>query len=1381
MAASLGTANESTMHSTVQGKRLGYDSGASLMAEGPHALYSRTGEALASGLEHGLPQVEIRFRHLSVEAHVQVDSDGDNGDRLVELPTLVNDVKRKVAKLTATKSQVRKQILRDVSGVFRPGTMTLVLGQPGSGKSSLMKMLSGRFPMSSDILVDGEISYNGKTQSEIIQRLPQVVSYVPQHDQHLSLLTVNETLEIANNVCRPEVDRRRDELLRAGGDASKLFGALVAHYPDVMVQQVGLQQCQNTVIGDEMLRGISGGERKRVTLGEMEFGLRAASFMDEISTGLDSSTTFDIVRTQRSIADSLRKTIVISLLQPSPEVFALFDDVLLLNAGEVMYLGPVTQVEQYFAGLGFNCPADRDVADFLLELGTPQQTQYRNNTVISVPRSPSEFADKFRASQLYHETLRAVDAQVAPELVDLAKVYIDRSPKFGRPLIVNTWILARRQLLLIMRNTAYLKSRATMLVIMGLVFGSLFWQVDPENAQVTFGVAYQASLFLVLSQGAQVTAHMNCRGVFYKHRRANFYQTLAYVVASSASLFPLALIESIFFGTIVYWMCGFVAEAGPFVVFLLLFFLSNLGYAAWFFFLAAAAPDLHLAHSTSMVADMFFTLFAGFVIVKSQIPNWLIWIYWLDPLTWSFRALAVNQFRSATLDVCDYNGQNYCSDHGMTMGEYSLSLYDIESGREWIWFGVLYSIGVYIFFMTIGYFVLEYKRYETPEAISVDLSTVNASDRKDDGNYAAMETPRANADESKPIEVEVQYDRPAVTPVSLAFQDLWYSVPKPGNTKESLDLLKNVSGYALPGTMTALMGSSGAGKTTLLDVIAGRKTAGTIQGRILLNGCDADALSIQRCTGYCEQMDIHSDASTIREALVFSAFLRQDSTVPSEHKFAAVEECLDMLELRSIADQIVRGCSAEQLKRLTIGVELAAHPSVLFLDEPTSGLDARTAKIIMDGVRRVADSGRTVLCTIHQPSAEIFSLFDSLLLLKRGGETVFFGDLGIECKHLVEYFEAIDGIASLPNGYNPATWMLECIGAGVDTTSIVDIDFVDHFGKSAQKTALDDQLSREGVGFCSPGSAEISFGRKRAASSMTQMTMLMRRFFDLYWRTPSYNLSRFAIAICLGLVFGVLYVDVEYETYQGVNAGVGVLFIACLFNGMIPFRSVRPIASLQRAAYYRERASQTYSTFWYFVADSVVEIPYAVMSSLMFTVIFFPLLGFSGFATGVLYWINNTLLILTQVYYGQFFVYVFPSLEVADSIGVLSISIFLMFMGFNPPANAIPAGYKWLYHISPQKYTIGVFAALVFADCSDDPVYDAASGEFSDVGSSLGCQPLRNAPSPYEHLTVKQYVEQVFLTKYDDLAFNFGMQIAFITLFLLLKLLALRFVNHQKR
>ena len=191
----------------------------------------------------------------------------------------------------------------------------------------------------------------------------------------------------------------------------------------------------------------------------------------------------------------------------------------------------------------------------------------------------------------------------------------------------------------------------------------------------------------------------------------------------------------------------------------------------------------------------------------------------------------------------------------------------------------------------------------------------------------------------------------------------------------------------------------------------------------------------RRCTGYVEQFDTQSPQLTIRETVEFSAMMRLDESTPVETKQKFVDQVLEMLELDKEADLLVGsdstgGLSFEQKKRLSIAVELAANPSIIFLDEPTSGLDARAAGIVMRGMRRIADTGIAVVATIHQPSVAIFNDFDNLLLLKAGGETVFFGDLGSESCKLIEYLEGYDSTVPIKSGENPATWMLSCIGAG---------------------------------------------------------------------------------------------------------------------------------------------------------------------------------------------------------------------------------------------------------------------------------------------------------------------------------------------------------------
>jgi ATP-binding cassette, subfamily G (WHITE), member 2, PDR len=219
------------------------------------------------------------------------------------------------------------------------------------------------------------------------------------------------------------------------------------------------------------------------------------------------------------------------------------------------------------------------------------------------------------------------------------------------------------------------------------------------------------------------------------------------------------------------------------------------------------------------------------------------------------------------------------------------------------------------------------------------------------------------------------------------------------------------------------MGVSGAGKTTLLDVLASRTTMGVVTGEMLVDGRQRDT-GFQRKTGYVQQQDLHLATSTVREALTFSAILRQPKKTPHAEKAAYVDEVIKVLEMETYADAVVgvpgEGLNVEQRKRLTIGVELAAKPALLlFLDEPTSGLDSQTAWSICALLRKLADNGQAILCTIHQPSAILFQEFDRLLFLAKGGKTVYFGPIGEHSKVLTDYFEG-KGSRKFGEDENPA-------------------------------------------------------------------------------------------------------------------------------------------------------------------------------------------------------------------------------------------------------------------------------------------------------------------------------------------------------------------------
>jgi ABC-type multidrug transport system ATPase subunit len=370
-----------------------------------------------------------------------------------------------------------------------------------------------------------------------------------------------------------------------------------------------------------------------------------------------------------------------------------------------------------------------------------------------------------------------------------------------------------------------------------------------------------------------------------------------------------------------------------------------------------------------------------------------------------------------------------------------------------------------------------------------------------------------------------------------------------------------------------------AGKTTLLDVLAGRKNSGTIAGFISVNGFPKEEHAFRKVMAYVEQFDSLSPTDTAREAIDFSAALRLPANTPLESRTAWVESIIDMLELGPIEDNVVgsgaSGFSFEQRKRLSIGVELAANPSILFLDEPTSGLDSRAAQVVVRSIKRVAASGRSVVCTIHQPSAFIFNSFESLLLLRRGGQTVFYGDLGPESSELIDYFEAAPEVS--PCGrHNPATWMLDLIGAGTGGSSST-LDYHDYYRKSmlcevntvkintlcsvvADTPKAEEEGGEEGEGEEEGDSALRTHGGQSDASGndnlddsrasyATQFWLLLKRGFASYWRNPDYNFVRMVISIIIALLFASAFANYSYSTDVDTISLAAVMYITSLFVG----------------------------------------------------------------------------------------------------------------------------------------------------------------------------------------------------------------------------------------
>ena len=288
---------------------------------------------------------------------------------------------------------------------------------------------------------------------------------------------------------------------------------------------------------------------------------------------------------------------------------------------------------------------------------------------------------------------------------------------------------------------------------------------------------------------------------------------------------------------------------------------------------------------------------------------------------------------------------------------------------------------------------------------------------------------------------------------------------------------------------------------------------GVISGQMQVDGQPQDS-SFQRKTGYVTQQDLNLHTSTVREALQFSALLRQPARYSREEKLNYVNDVIKLVDLDECADAIVgrlgEGLNVEQRKRLAVGVELAARPELLlFLDEPTSGLDSQTSWAICDLMEKLTKQGQSILCTIHQPSAALFQRFDRLLLLAKGGRTAYFGDIGNESSTLIDYFVR-NGAPQFKRGANPAEYMLDVVGAASKTGSKIDWPAIWRMSPEYQDVRNElDRLSCEGEGRPAASNEVLT---EFASSYSTQLAQVTKRVFQQYWRTPSYILSKFVLS-----------------------------------------------------------------------------------------------------------------------------------------------------------------------------------------------------------------------------------------------------------------------------
>ncbi|XP_057873160.2 pleiotropic drug resistance protein 1 isoform X2 [Cryptomeria japonica] len=1310
-----------------------------------------------------LPRIEVRFEDLKVETDIHVGSRA--------LPTIPNSLLNMAEMVLGSlpilgNSKRRLKILDNISGIIKPRRMTLLLGPPGSGKTTLLLALANR--LTTDLNVSGSVTYNGQKVDDLVAQ--RVSAYVGQHDINFGEMTVRETFDFA---LRCQGFGSQNEMLVELARREKEAGIIPDQDVDTFMKSLGLDVCSDVMVGDEMRRGISGGQKKRVTTGEILTGPAMVLLMDEITTGLDSSTASQVVKHIRQLVQTLDATAVLSLLQPTPETFELFDDIILLSEGHIVYQGPLNHGLEFFSSMGFCCPERKAVADFFQEvISKKDQQQYWADEGQYRYVSVKEFAKAFHSfhvgRKLQTELRVSYDKSKSHPACVTAKYGASNKELFNACF--------SREYLLFKRNALIHIFKTIQLCLLAIITMTTFFRTRMHHQTITDAGAYLGALYFSLMASlfngfAELAITIGRLPVLYKQRDLKFYPTWMYSFCSWVLSIPMSLVEAAIWVFTTYYVIGFDPQVTRLFRQFLLYFLVNQFALSLFRLVASVGQTMVVSFTYGSFSMVVILVLGGFILSRDDIKSWWIWGYWTSPLSYAQNAIAVNEFLGKRWGEPVGHGLN------RTLGELLLTSRGMFPHDWWYWIGTGAVLGYSILFnvlYTVALALLKphgkpqsvvseealHEMYgntkgensHVPEAIvGNDLSTFNGP----------MMSPANLPKEKQGMVLPFK-------PLSLCFKQINYYVDMPQEMKQQgvvadqLRLLHDVSGAFRPGILTALVGVSGAGKTTLMDVLAGRKTGGYIEGSINISGYPKKQEQFARVSGYCEQNDIHSPHVTVYESLIYSAWLRLPTEIDEETRKMFVEEVMKLVELSPLRNALVglpgvTGLSIEQRKRLTIAVELVANPSIVFMDEPTSGLDARSAAIVMRTVRNIVDTGRTIVCTIHQPSMDIFEAFDELLFMKRGGRVIYAGPLGSRSSKLLEYFQSVDGVRKIEKGVNPATWMLEVTSTAEENRLGID------FGEIHQKSRLfqENMAVIESLSTPLKDTEDLHFPTRYSQSFHKQFIACLWKQHWSYWRNPQYTAVRFFFTLSMSLIFGSICWDLgsKRSTQQDLLNALGSMFASVLFIGVTNEMSVQPVVWLERTVFYRERAAGMYSALPYALAQVTIEFPHVFIQAFAYSTVVYFTMGFD-WNVGKFLWqffffyfgfLSYTLLGMTSVA-------ITSDHNMALVVSVPILMLWILFSGVMISRPRCPPWWKWYFSANPMAWCL----------------YGLISSQYGDIGTSLKMPDGTDLP-------VKHFVEEYFGYYRHHLGSAGLVMAGFAVMFCFVFGLGIKFLNFQKR
>ena len=548
-----------------------------------------------------------------------------------------------------------KTILEDCSGCVKPGEMLLVLGRPGAGCTTLLKMLSNR--RSGYAEVHGDIHFGTMDHKQAKRYAGQIVMNT-EEELFFPTLTVGQTIDFATRMKVPF------HLPEGTADAS----TFQQHRAEFLMKSMGISHTCGTKVGNEFVRGVSGGERKRVSIIECLATRGSVFCWDNSTRGLDASTALEYTRAIRALTDILGIATIVTLYQAGNGIYNLFDKVLVLDEGKQIYYGPMQEALPYMEELGFVCDDAANVADFLTGVTVPTERHVKEGYNNRFPRTAHEIRAHYLKSPIKAEMEKEYNY---PE-TDIAKantqdfqeaVQYDKHKSLPKNSALTTSFVSQvracviRQYQIIWGDKSTLIIKQSSTLVQALIAGSLFYMA-PANSSGLFlkgGALFFSLLYNTLLAMFEVTDSFTGRPVLAKHKGLALYSPSAWNIAQIAADLPFLIFQVSIFSIILYFMVGLKVSAAAFFTYWIVVFSTTMCMTAFFRAIGAAFSSFDAASKVSGFGMVAMFTYTGYMIPKTSIHPWFVWIYWIDPLAYAFQSLMDNEFHGQIIPCVNNN------------------------------------------------------------------------------------------------------------------------------------------------------------------------------------------------------------------------------------------------------------------------------------------------------------------------------------------------------------------------------------------------------------------------------------------------------------------------------------------------------------------------------------------------------------------------------------------------------------------------------------------------------------------------------------------------------------------------------------------------------